>query len=282
MPKKSTSSKPAPNLLQGAGTLERGLHILDVLAESNTAMSLADLSRETEIYKSTLLRLLASLQKFDHVEVGSDGRYRLGHKGLILARSFQISIRPAEMIMGALQELVAKTSETGAFHVRRGSDRVCLYRVGSPLRVTAATMIGDVRALPAGAAGKVLAAFAPDFPPSRELDQVRSQMYATNMGETDPDLASVAAPVLNANGECEGALALTGPISRFTEEAIQRSLGELLRAAADLTRRFGGSPERHEHALALLAGKVSRVTRPRAPRSSSGSPARVASRPSAA
>jgi DNA-binding IclR family transcriptional regulator len=48
---------------RGVATLERALAILGTF-ESSSSQSLADISRRTGLYKSTLLRLLGTLQKF--------------------------------------------------------------------------------------------------------------------------------------------------------------------------------------------------------------------------
>lgn len=242
---------------QGAATLERGLSILDVFTESDTALTLADLARKTGIYKSTLLRLLASLQKFDYVEHDEGGSYRIGHKGLVLARSFQHSIQPTEIINTVLRGLVSATSESAAFHVRRGDVRICLHRVNSPHRVQVIDSVGDTWPLTTGSAGKVLYAFSPDARVSPELVQIRERLYAISLGESDVHAAGVAAPVFNSAGRCEGAVSLTGPITRFTSEPIARLLIVLLKAAAELTLRFGGNATYLEQARQTLVAEQS-------------------------
>jgi DNA-binding IclR family transcriptional regulator len=59
-------------------------------------------------------------------------------------------------------------------------------------------------------------------------------------GERDPAVASVAAPVFGHNHVIAGALAVTGPIERFTRAAASKHVPLLKHAAARLTLELGG------------------------------------------
>jgi DNA-binding IclR family transcriptional regulator len=143
--------------------------------------------------------------------------------------------------------------------VRRiGLSAVCLHQVESanPLRVALET--GAATPLHAGAAARVLLAFAPDeivdelvatgmepvtpATPSPHavlagLSDVRRQGAASSQGELVPGSVSVAVPVIRRDG-IAAALATIGPADRCTP-AWRRRTGRLLRdAAADLLDRL--------------------------------------------
>ncbi len=247
MPKLVSSTLEAPTE-SGAATLERGLSILEAFSDETPALTLAALARTTGLYKSTLLRLLASLEKFDYIDRQADGTYRLGHKGLRLGRIFQGSIQPAETVNPVLERLVESTSESAVFYVRRGDVRIGIYQRNGTQRVRVYNAVGDTYPLNRGAAGKVLLAFAPETHGDPVMDEVRQRMYAVTIGETSPEAAGVSAPVFNAAGQCEGALAITGPITRISAEPMARILGVLLDGAIELTLKFGGDARRLEMA----------------------------------
>jgi len=66
------------NSSDGVAAVERALTIVGAVAERTEPITLADLSRATGFYKSTLLRLIASLEKAALVVRRADGRYSLG------------------------------------------------------------------------------------------------------------------------------------------------------------------------------------------------------------
>lgn len=62
----------------GVAAVDRALTILSAFDGEPNALTLAALSRRTGFYKSTLLRLIASLQAHGYVLQLPDGRYHLG------------------------------------------------------------------------------------------------------------------------------------------------------------------------------------------------------------
>jgi IclR family acetate operon transcriptional repressor len=76
---------------------------------------------------------------------------------------------------------------------------------------------------------------------ARELECVRECGYAEAIGEREPDLGALAAPVFGRGGELAAILGIQGPASRLPA-ATRRALREpLLAAAAELERALGGS-----------------------------------------
>jgi DNA-binding IclR family transcriptional regulator len=73
-----------------------------------------------------------------------------------------------------------------------------------------------------------------------ELARVRERGYAEAVGEREPDLNALAAPVIGRAGELAAILGLQGPAARLpagTRKALRRPL---LDAAAELSRALGG------------------------------------------
>ncbi|MDW5376690.1 helix-turn-helix domain-containing protein [Halomonas sp. HP20-15] len=94
--------------------VERALTILDAFDSPQERFSLADLAGVTGFYKSTLLRLLGSLERYDYVQRGSDGRYQLGHSPVRLARRHPPGRQLAAWIQPALDALAEHSGETAA------------------------------------------------------------------------------------------------------------------------------------------------------------------------
>lgn len=241
---------------KGVATLERALVILSTF-EAGPKQSLADISRRTGLYKSTLLRLLGTLEKFGYVGQQEDGDYHVGPAALHLGSLYQRWVQPAELILPVLRALVQGTGESASFNVREGNLRVCVYRVDSPHKIRDHVRVGDVLPLNRGAAGKVLLAFDQEAG-SAQWSELRKDCFCFTQGEIEPDTAAVAAPVLGATGKLEGALAITGPAFRFSEDKVQAMRVPLLTAARDLSYSLGG-PQAELDAALHRAGKPTRA-----------------------
>lgn len=222
----------------GVAAVDRAFAVLAALGEGDLA--LAEIARRTGLYKSTILRLIASLERAGFVRRLDDGRYAVGAAPLKLADLYQRGFRLADHVLPVLRRLAAATGETASFYVRDGNGRVCLHRVEGDHPVRAVVREGDRLPLGRGAAGRVLPAFSGATGAGH--DAVRDQGYAASMGEVTPDVASIAAPVFDAAGKLVGAVNLSGPAHRFADGAAL--VDATRRAAAEATKRLGGDAAR--------------------------------------
>src|SRR3546814_8522239 len=116
------------------------------------------------MYKSTILRLIASLERHGCIQRLGDGRYLLGPTLLHWGRVYQTSLRLEDHVLPVLQRLVRETNEGASFFTRGGQVRLCLFRVDSPSTVRDHVRVGDLLPLDSGSAGRVLLVFDPDNP----------------------------------------------------------------------------------------------------------------------
>jgi DNA-binding IclR family transcriptional regulator len=151
---------------------DRALEVLEHLARSDDARSLAELDKELDIPKSTLHGLLWTLVSRGWVEVDeSSGRFRIGLQALLVGRGYLETDTVVAMASAALDELAAATGET--IHIGRldGTSIVYLDKRESihPLRLFSA--IG--RRLPAftTALGKSILAQLPEEEALRHLPE---------------------------------------------------------------------------------------------------------------
>jgi DNA-binding IclR family transcriptional regulator len=224
---------------QGVAAIDRALAIVEALAAEVSPRTLAQLAAATGFYKSTILRLLGSLERGELVGRLKDGRYVLGAAAFRLGMAYERANPLRQHVIPVLQELVSSGTESASFHVRHGPEtRLCLFREDSHHSTLDRVRSGDVLPLARGAAGRVILAF--DGATATEYDKVRSSGFALSEGERDPGCAGLAAPVFSADGLLRGALSLSGPGQRFTAAMIATDRPKLLAAAAQLTRALGG------------------------------------------
>ena len=221
----------------GVAAVDRALSILDALTDDK--VSLADLSKRTDLYKSTVLRLLKSLEKFGYVLRTVDGSYRLGSKVLHLGALYQRHFRTSEIVPPVLERIGAELHEGASFYVCEEDKRVCLHRVETTRAVRDSIQVGDRLPLTVGAAGHILRAFSGAR--GERFDEIRQRMYAASFGERDSETAAVAAPVLGPGNKLIGALSVSGPRYRIEAAGEARIVPVLFKHAKELTRTFGGN-----------------------------------------
>ncbi|MGP1613508.1 MAG: helix-turn-helix domain-containing protein, partial [Pollutimonas bauzanensis] len=131
MPKKAISlsvadTNPAPG---GVAAVDRAISLLAAFKSGDSELTLLELSERSRLYKSTILRLLASLEHGGLVQKTADGRYALGYEVGRLNSVYAAAFSLGGVVMPVLRELVAQTRESAAFHIVRGGHRVCVHRV---------------------------------------------------------------------------------------------------------------------------------------------------------
>ncbi|MCW8088086.1 IclR family transcriptional regulator [Sabulicella glaciei] len=223
--------------LAGVASADRALTVLSAFRKGDRSLSLAELATRTGLVKSTIMRLAVSLEEHGYLAREGDGAYRLDAEVLRLGTIYTRSFRMEAHVVPVLEELVARTGETAAFYVRRGEQRLCLFRADSPHLLRMHVRVGDALPLDNSAIAQVLRAFAPRPLPA---NVATLGLPIVTMGATDPHTGAMAMPVFGPNDALAGALALSAPIIRWTPEAQEAARPLLAEAATALTRRLGG------------------------------------------
>jgi len=215
---------PAPG---GAAAVDRALSLLAAFRAGDVSLSLAELAARTRLYKSTVLRLLASLEHARLLQRLDNGCYTLGSEIARLSTLYSASFSLDRVVLPVLRELVASTGESAAYHVRQGPARLCLYRVDSPHPVRDHIRAGDLLPMDRGTGARVLSAFDPELargsrPADRQLlAAIRERGYLAATGDRLAEVAGISAPVFRADGTIAAALTLTMPSHRYQERFIE-------------------------------------------------------------
>ncbi|MFJ4346587.1 IclR family transcriptional regulator [Pseudomonas sp. NPDC089401] len=249
MPDNSNQSSDdgAEGAAGGVAAVDRAFAILAAFDGDRPSLPLAEISRRTGLYKSTILRLMVSLERAGFVRRLADGQFAVGHEPLRLAQLYQGAFNLRDALLPILETLSQESAETSSFYVAQGASRVVLLRVEPKRSVRVSIHEGDRFPIDAGASGKVLRAFG--AAPDATLDNVREQYWAASVGERDPDTAAISAPVFSAGNVFVGALTLSGPADRFNAEQINRVRATVMNRAAQATAALGGPTERYQAAI---------------------------------
>ncbi len=194
-------------------SVERALTILNCFTEEKPVLSLIQLAEQTGFYKSTILRLASSLERNGFIIRQSDGKFILGSAFIRLGDIARNNFSIEGLIRPVLEQLRDLLNESIAFYVRSGNKRICLYRANANRAILHQLEEGLHLPLEYGAGGRVLLAVSGEQ--GEPYETIRNQGWYASKGERDPEVASVAVPILNDNGDGIAALAVSGLISRF-------------------------------------------------------------------
>ncbi|NML42314.1 helix-turn-helix domain-containing protein [Ramlibacter sp. G-1-2-2] len=232
--------KPAPG---GAAAVDRALCLLAAFRTGDAALTLTELAQRCGLYKSTALRLLASLEHARFLERLEDGRYALSSEVARLNAIHAASFSQDRVVLPALRKLVEVTGESAAYHVQQGHGanavRLCRYRVDSPHPIRDFIQAGDVLPMARGTGGRVLTAFEPERAKAgsaadRKLyAHIREAGFYTAIGDRLAEVGGISAPVFHADGSIAAAVTLTMPSHRYKESHAKH----VLAAARELSGR---------------------------------------------
>ncbi|ANE45424.1 IclR family transcriptional regulator [Paenibacillus swuensis] len=234
--------------------VERALDIL-ICFTDDTELGLTEIAGRVGLHKSTVHRLLASLENRGFViRDDSTDKYRLGLRILELSANMSNADEPSQLWLPEMEALRDRLEETISLYVRDGQERVRIQAVQSNQAIRRVAPVGARMPLYVGASSKILLAFAEEGTRSEimrsehwpehvahsefleQLDEIRGLGFATSVAEREPGAAAVAVPVLNRSQQLIAVLAVSGPSSRMTPEVMREQAPVLMETAARLGR----------------------------------------------
>lgn len=250
----------SPAMAHRIPAIDRAVDVMEALAAGGPA-GIRDLAARLGIPRSTVYRVLNSLEARGLVAREADNTYRLGAQLLRLARAVPAGFDLVALARPPMEDLARELRCTAKLSVREGDAALVVAVAESPETYAVTTQVGRRFPLHAGAASKVLAAFGPaeararllagplaKVTPAtitnravlkRALEAVRASGHATDAGEFAPGIRAVAAPVFGPDGACVAALSI--PYLDGTEAAREIALrGGAIRCAQAISARVGG------------------------------------------
>lgn len=223
----------------GVIAVKRALQILEVFEIGDQHLSLAELSRRTGLHNTTVLRLARTLALSGYMVQKEEGTWRLGAAAGWLGARYQAGFDINDVVEPTLRQLSSETKESASFYVREGDVRSCISRVEGPQSVRHHVRIGMRLPLNLGAPGKVILAFSGES--GAEYETIRRRGYHMSMGERDPEVSSVAAPVFGLNWRLLGSMCISGPTARLNKNKLQLNAKTVMNAANQLSYALAGS-----------------------------------------
>jgi DNA-binding IclR family transcriptional regulator len=247
-------------LSQSVRAVERALDILLCFTRDEPSCSLTQIAEKVCMSKSTVHRLLATLEGKRFINRDkSTGAYRLGFHLIEMASLVDMDLQ--RWAQPYLQRISDECGETVDLAVLDGTTVVYLQVIESPQRVKLAVAVGQRLPAFCTASGKAILAYLPDDQVSKIIGDgltrfteytpgsiaavnealriTRERGFGMSEQEYEKDINAVAAPILSDDNYPIAAIAVAGPSFRLTRERMLM-MGQSLRATTDAISREVG------------------------------------------
>jgi len=226
----------------GVGVLDKAVRILSVLEAG--PHSLADLVKATKIARPTAHRLAVALEFHRLVARDLNGRFVLGPRSGELAAAAGED-RLLAVATPALTTLRDATGESAQLYRRQGEQRICVAAAERISGLRDSVPVGAALTMSAGSAAQILLAWEDADKLHRALansrfnaatlSAVRRRGWAQSVGEREPGVASVSAPVRGPNNRVIAAVSISGPIERLGRQPGRLHAAAVVATAAKLS-----------------------------------------------
>jgi IclR family transcriptional regulator, KDG regulon repressor len=230
-------------------SVERAMDILLCFVDVKE-LSLTEISNKVSLHKSTVHRLLASLEGKAFIQRdGATEKYRLGFRLWELSANLIQSDDMGVVLLPEMERLRDQVGETISLYIRDGNERVRVQAVQSNQAIRRVAPVGARMPLFVGASSKVLLAYAESAVQEQVLnaanvtsgldrniliqmlEDTRELGYATSIEEREPGAAAVSAPIFSRDGKLMASLAVSGPANRLTPSKMLEHVPLIMEAA---------------------------------------------------
>jgi DNA-binding IclR family transcriptional regulator len=254
-------------------SLERAFDVMDCFQDSQPELGVREIARQLGLHPSTVGRILTTLHSLGVLTQNKETRlYRMGPKVL---KWSSVYTRNLDLQTGArpfMEDLQRLTEETISLDIPNGATRICIERIVSHHNLRWVKQLGEVMPFYASASGRVLLSLLP----SEERDEILKHMkferltphtttnpvqfreeleltkrrgYAVSESERVEGVCCVAAPIFGTAGGILGALTVSGPSTRFSEDRIRDHARLLIKTTSEISQAMGYVPRGQDEEL---------------------------------
>ena len=204
-------------------TLDRGLQVLESLADHPTGMTVTEIAKSLDVSRTIVYRLVVTLEQHGFLRRSQDGRCRLGMASLSLARQIHPVVRDAAV--PSLRRLAEGVGATAHLTLVEGSEALAVAVV-EPTRsdMHLSYRVGARAPVDRGVAGRAAVA-------TRTSGRTLEPGWVISGGDPSQGGYAVAAPVIGV----VGFEASVGVLSMVELDAAQAG-PRVVTAAAEIAR----------------------------------------------
>ncbi|OCA82116.1 IclR family transcriptional regulator [Pseudobacillus wudalianchiensis] len=242
-------------------TVVRSMDILNLFIDHAqlTFQEIIDLSG---IPKTSVYRMLTSLEEMGFLEKGADSKYRLGLLFLTFGHLVSSRLDIRQIAYPIMQELHNDVGEAVNLIVKQDHEAMYIEKIDTNQKVRLYTAIGRRSPLYAGACSRVILSFLPNieidqYIESTELKpfamgtitdkkrlyetirQAQKEGYTISHSELENHTSAIAAPIFDHKGDVVAGISIAGIEANYQNENIPVFVEKAKRAAEQISERLG-------------------------------------------
>lgn len=235
--------------------LERGLRILGLFTRERRRLSLTEIARALDLSRSSVFRLLFTLERGGFLSRVGDRQYELGTGVLQLGFSVLVQQDVAETSRPLLETLRDQVGASAHLGVLEGREVLYLVRIPSLQPLISNITVGSRLPASTTTMGRILLASLPSqalqalFPDAElkalagQLSSDRERGFVATESVYERGLVSVAAPVQDAARRVIAAINVSAPAALLSLDEAKRHVVPHVLATAQLLSRSMGLAE---------------------------------------
>lgn len=242
-------------------TVVRSMDLLQLFL-TYPKLNISEMAKLSGIPKTSVLRMIGSLEEMGFLKKDREGSYSLGllflQYGNLVAERLDIR----HIALPVMQQLRDDIQEAIHLVLRDGDECIYIEKLDTDHPVRLFTKIGRKAPLYAGASSRIILAFMPEL--EREeyleatelqpiasgtitdkaelrqtLERSRHEGYSFSRSELENYTAELSAPIFDHTGQIVAALSAAGLEVQFEEERIAELVQDVQQAANEISRRLG-------------------------------------------
>lgn len=225
-------------------SLEKAFQILECFSPQEPELGITEISKQLGLYKSNVFNILSTLESLGYIEKnGTTNKYALGKRIIKLSHTAITYYGYKGEIRRCLKEISQEFEEIAYYGVPDGSNVIYIEGAYPDSSLNTNMIQGVTAPLVCTGIGKAMLAFMDKAVVDRilsrplarftdttitdpdemrlHLETIHRQGYSIDNMEHEYGVKCVGMPVFNRHRELVGAVSVTGPSLRFTDERMQ-------------------------------------------------------------
>ena len=232
-------------------SVDNALDVLEALCIEGEEVRVSHLSKRLGMTKMSLFRYLATFEQRGYVEkTKKTGRYRLGLTAYETGQKLLSRNNILRESKPIIEQLARDCNEAIYLVVPRGDEILMLDMVDTTQQIKIIPLLGNRYPITETTAGRVLLAHNEivfNSLPKKDRDLmtgklavIKEQGADSGRGGFGDGVASLAAPLMDADGNTQGCICMVGPEFRLTRKLIEESLlPKLIDAGIVISSKLG-------------------------------------------
>ncbi|WP_078409060.1 IclR family transcriptional regulator [Priestia abyssalis] len=242
-------------------TVVRSMDILNLFL-THSKLSFNEIVQFSGIPKTSVYRMVMSLEEMGLLDKDEDGKYSLGLLFLQFGHLVAERLDIRQVALPIMQKLHDEVGEAVNLIVQDGKEAIYIEKLDTKQPVRLYTAIGRRTPLYAGACSRVILAFMPHHEQEEYLDEIELKPiasgtitdkeklrlllkesqetgYTVSYSELENYTSAIAAPIFNHKGEVTAGISIAGLDVNYQEEKLPELVKKVKSAAQEISKKLG-------------------------------------------